>query len=142
MNEYEPLTDPDLVTQKLRAAVQRPDKITDQVLAESFLDVITSRGGGSEIALNSTPQVLLSLGYIKQIGSEPYKSVWLNIKPSEGKYEGYEVIIKGGTPQLYASDFEAKTQTAVPSTDIAVRLRLLQLLLDSHMNTPANLSNF
>ena len=38
MGEYEPLTDTDSVTQKLRAAVQKPDGITDQVLFESFLD--------------------------------------------------------------------------------------------------------
>jgi len=136
VSEYEPLTDPTLVTQKLRVTAQRPEGITDQVLSESFLDIITSRGGGSEIVLNPTPQVLLTLGYMGPIGSIPYKSVWLNIKPSEEKHEGYEVINNQGIPQLYASDFEAKTQTAVPPTDKALRLRLLQLLLDGHINTP------
>ena len=132
MGEYEPLTDPTLVTQKLRAAVQKPDGITDQVLFESVLDMIAIRGGGSEIDLNPAPQILLSLGYIKikQIGAESYESAWLNIKPSEGTYEGYEVIINEATPQLYSNNFEAKTQTAVPPTNTALRLRLLQLLLD------------
>lgn len=130
MSEYEPLTDPTLVTQKLRAAVQRPDKITDQVLFESVLDVIASRG--SEIALNLPPQILLSLGHIKikQIGAESYESVWLNRRLSGETYEGYEVIINEGTPKLYSNNFEAKTQTTVPPTNTALRLRLLQLLLD------------
>ena len=82
--------------------------------------------------------MLLSLGYIEQIGAEPYKSAWLNIKPSEGKFEGYEVIINGGAPQLYSSDFEARTQTAVSSTNTALRLRLLQLLLDGYISTPTS----
>lgn len=138
MNEYEPLTDPTLVTQKLRVAVQKPDGITDQVLSESVLDIIASRGGESEIDLNPAPQVLLTLGYMGPIGSILYKSAWLNIKPSEGKYEGYEVIDNEGAPQLYASDFEARTQTAVSSTNTALRLRLLQLLLDGHINTPTS----
>lgn len=135
MSEYEPLTDPDLVTKKLEVAIQNPDEITDRVLSESFLDVITSRGGGSEIALNPTSQVLLTLGYMGPIGSIPYKSVWLNIKPSEGSYEGYEVDTKN-PPKLYRNGFEANTQLAVPSTNVALRLRLLQLLLAGHLNTP------
>lgn len=137
MGEYEPLTDPTLVTQKLTAAVQEQDEITDQVLSESFLDVITSRGGGSEIDLNPAPKVLLSLGYMGPIGPKPYKSVWFHIKPSEETYEGYEVRKSGDTHQLYSNDFEANTQREVPSTNTTLRLRLLQLLLDGHLNTPA-----
>lgn len=134
MNEYEPLTDLALVIQKLEVAVQKP--VTDQVLSESFLDVITSRGGEDELELSPTSQVSLTIGYIRQIGPKPYKSVWLHIKPSESGYEGYEIINSRGSTQLYLNDFEANTQLEVSFTNTALRLRLLKLLLDGHRNTP------
>lgn len=136
MAEYQPLTDPDLVIQKLRAAVQNPEEITDQVLAESLLDVITSRGGRSELELNPTPEVLLTLGQMESTVAISYQSVWLNIRPFAGRHEGYEVINNQGIPQLLSSDFEARTQTLIPVANTALRLRLLELLLDGHINTP------
>ena len=134
MGEYEPLTDPDLVTQKLKAALQKPAQLTDQILSENLRDVIFSRGG-DDIELTPAPEVLLSLGYIRQIGQSPYGIVWLNNKQPDRGYEGYEIITGQGPAQLYLSDFEVDTQTVVSSTDKALRLRILQLVLDGHINT-------